>query len=430
VSPSQNIYTPPVEGDHTRRDVMQAFQNLIRELVKDSSELQAIESGEVDAIMDPVSGKAFLLPDAQAGLRASETRLSSLFALNSDGHWEQDEQYCFTSTKQAAIGSSALFTGEDIVGKTFWALPFDNMSEADWQSHRIHLERRATFHNLELKYVDRIGEAHEVSISGEPVFDARGNFTGYRGVVQEIGLRGGAQQLPENVRAAKNGLLAALPSEDYQRLLANIEPVTLTYGQVLYETGQRIEHVYFPEDSIVSLLTQVSGKHCLEVGLVGREGMIGIPIALGARNSTNRALVQGTGTAMRMEASRFYKEFQQCLPLQHKLLWFIHVQMAQVAQTAACNHFHRIEARLARWLLMTHDRTSSKCLYLTHEFLADMLGVQREGVTQAASSLKGRNLISYNRGRINIIDRRGLEAVACECYKKIKKMRRPPPSVD
>jgi CRP-like cAMP-binding protein len=241
--------------------------------------------------------------------------------------------------------------------------------------------------------------------------------------MQDITARMRAKLLPEGGHTVVNNLLAALPSEHYQRLLAGLEPVTLTYGEVLYEPGQRIGHVYFPEDSFVSLLTQVEVNHSLEVGLVGREGMVGIPLALGADISTNRALVQGTGTAMRMEATRFSQEFLQSVPLQRELYRFIHVRMAQVAQTAACNHFHRVEARLARWLLMTRDRTSSNDLYLTQEFLADMLGVRRAGVTVAARSLQKRKLIHYRRGHINILNRRGLEAAACVCYQIIKKMR-------
>jgi CRP-like cAMP-binding protein len=230
-----------------------------------------------------------------------------------------------------------------------------------------------------------------------------------------------AKQLPDSGNTVANKLLAALPGDHYQRLLGNLEPVTLTYGQVLYEPGQRIGHVYFPVDTLVSLLTQVEANHRLEVGLVGREGMVGVSLALGVDTSPVRALVQGTGTAMRMEAARFHQEFLQSVPLQRELYRFIHIQMAQVAQTAACNHYHRVEARLARWLLMTRDRTSSNDLYLTQEFLANMLGVRRVGVTVAAKSLQKRKLIRYRRGHINILNRRGLEAAACMCYKVIKK---------
>jgi CRP-like cAMP-binding protein len=223
---------------------------------------------------------------------------------------------------------------------------------------------------------------------------------------------------------AANSLLAALPRKDYLRLLAGLEPVELTFGEVLYEPGQVIRHVYFPNDSLVSLLTLVDGHMALEVGLVGREGMLGIPLALGVDVTSVRALVQGGGTAMRMEAARFRKEFARCVPLQRALHRYVHVLMAQVTQTAACNRFHVVEARLARWLLMTSDRVRSEHFRLTQEFLAHMLGVRRVGVTQAAGALQRRDLIRYSRGSLRILDRRGLEAASCRCYELVKDVQR------
>lgn len=219
-----------------------------------------------------------------------------------------------------------------------------------------------------------------------------------------------------------NRLLAALPSNEYQRLLAGLEPVTLTYGEVLYEPGEPIRYVYFPNNSLVSLLTTVAGHQALEVGLVGPEGMVGVPLALGFGVSSIRALVQGTGTALRMKSAYFLKEFQRSPSLQRELYRYSHLLTAQVTQTAACNRFHMVEARLARWLLMTGDRVLSDRFYLTHEFLADMLGVQRAGVSLAASALQRRKLIRYCRGDISILDRRGLRAASCECYQIIKDM--------
>ncbi|MGH8660922.1 MAG: Crp/Fnr family transcriptional regulator, partial [Burkholderiales bacterium] len=206
---------------------------------------------------------------------------------------------------------------------------------------------------------------------------------------------------PAHTVPAANSLLAALPRRDYLRLLAGLEPVALTFGEVLYEPGQPIRHVYFPNDSVVSLLTLVDGRLALEVGLVGREGMVGIPLALGVGVTSVRALVQGAGTAMRMEAARFRRVFPRCAPLQRVLHHYAHVLMAQVTQTAACNRFHVVEARLARWLLMTRDRVRSPQFRLTQEFLAHMLGVRRVGVTNAAGALQRRNLISYRRGNIS-----------------------------
>jgi CRP-like cAMP-binding protein len=220
----------------------------------------------------------------------------------------------------------------------------------------------------------------------------------------------------------ENSLLAAVPRKDYRRLLAGLEPVTLRFGEVLYEPGETIRHVYFPTSSLVSLLTLVNGHLALEVGLLGREGMVGFPLVLGHKVSSVRALVQGAGTAMRMGSAQFRKEFRLSLPLQRELYRYIHTLMAQISQTAACNRFHVVETRLARWLLMTHDRVKSDQFRMTHEFLGHMLGVRRVGVTKSAQALQKRKLIRYSRGDITVLDRSGLEAAACECYEVVKDM--------
>lgn len=221
------------------------------------------------------------------------------------------------------------------------------------------------------------------------------------------------------VRVA-NDLLATLPRKDYERLLAYLEPVTLTYGEVLYEPGDAIRHVYFPIDSLVSLLTLVEGHLALEVGMVGCEGMVGTPITLGIETSPVRALVQGSGTAMRITGARFLQEFRKSPPLQRALYHYVHLLMAQVTQTAACNRFHVVEARLARWLMMTRDRVRSNQFRLTQEFLSHMLGVRRVGITKAATALQQQKLISYSRGNITIHDLAGLKAAACKCYQIVK----------
>jgi len=221
-----------------------------------------------------------------------------------------------------------------------------------------------------------------------------------------------------------NNLLASLPRKDYLRLLAGCEPVALTFGEVVYEPGKPIRHIYFPNDALVSLLTLADGHLALEVGMVGPEGMVGTPVPLGINVSSVRALVQGSGTAMRMTTARFRKEFHNCPPLQRALYRYIHVLMAQVTQTAACNRFHVVEARLARWLLMTRDRVRANQFRLTQEFLAHMLGVRRVGVTKAASALQQRKLIHYSRGEISILDDKGLEAAACRCYQVVKDVQR------
>lgn len=221
-------------------------------------------------------------------------------------------------------------------------------------------------------------------------------------------------------RSTANHLLAAVPRQAHQRLLTGLAQVSLSYGEVLYEPAEPIRHVYFPIDCLVSLLTTVDKQRSLEVGMVGNEGMVGMPMALGIGNSAVRALVQGSGSALRMTAARFRAEFKKNLPLQCALFRYTHLLMAQISQTAACNRFHEAEARLARWLLMTSDRVHADEFRLTHEFLAHMLGVRRVGVTKAARVLQRKKLIDYSRGQIRILDRNGLEAAACACYRIVK----------
>jgi CRP-like cAMP-binding protein len=221
-------------------------------------------------------------------------------------------------------------------------------------------------------------------------------------------------------KPATNRVLASIPSKDYPRLRAQLEPVTLKFGQVLYQPGKTIRHVYFPVDCLISLLTAVDKRRTLEVGMVGNEGMAGMPFILGMGVSGVRALVQGGGDALRMAAAPFRVEFGRNLRLQQALYRYTYALMAQISQTAACNRFHDAQARLARWLLMTRDRVGSDDFPLTHEFLAHMLGVRREGVTEAASALKRRKLISYSRGKIQILDAKGLQASSCSCYQIVK----------
>src|SRR5450755_2377211 len=217
-----------------------------------------------------------------------------------------------------------------------------------------------------------------------------------------------------------NRVLASIPAPGYRRMRAHLEPINLEFGQVLYEPGKMIQHVYFPVDCLISLLTAVDKRRTLEVGMVGNEGMAGMPFILGMGVSGVRALVQGAGDALRMDSVAFHIEFARNLPLQQALYRYTYALMAQISQTAACNRFHDSEARLARWLLMTRDRVGSDEFPLTQEFLAHMLGLRREGVTEAASALKQRRLISYHRGKIQILDVRGLKASSCACYQIVK----------
>src|SRR2546428_8982522 len=200
---------------------------------------------------------------------------------------------------------------------------------------------------------------------------------------------------------AGNSVLAALPPRTYRDLLSGLEPVAVVFGDVLYEPGAPIRDVYFPTDGLVSLLTLVEGRLALEVGLVGREGMVGVALALGIGVSPIRALVQGGGTALRMSAARFRRELRRSAPLQRELFRYTHSLMAQITQTAARHRFHRVAARLARRLLMTRDPARLGQFYLTHEFLAHMLGVRRVGVTEEASALLRGKMIGDRRGNSN-----------------------------
>jgi CRP-like cAMP-binding protein len=208
-----------------------------------------------------------------------------------------------------------------------------------------------------------------------------------------------------------------LPANDLRRVLAACDTVELAFAEVLYRSNERIEHAYFPTTSFVSLIMPVDLSGSLEVGLVGNEGMLGIPLVLGLDVSTVHAVVQGAGRSLRLGVTAFRRELDRNPALQRGIDRYIYVRLRELAQTAACTRFHVVEARLARWLLMTQDRAHAKSFHVTQEFLAFMLGVRRVGVTHAAHSLQKRRLIDYRRGNITVLDRRGLKAASCGCYR-------------
>jgi CRP-like cAMP-binding protein len=220
-----------------------------------------------------------------------------------------------------------------------------------------------------------------------------------------------------------NSVLPALSPKENRRLLANSQQVSLAYGDILSEPGDHIRHVYFPNNGLISLLTPVDGHASVEVGMVGSEGMAGIPLFLGINVSPVRALVQGSGSATRMKSAAFRNEIKRNPALQRELNHYLYAFMAQVAQTAACNRHHLLDARLARWLLMTHDRMQSSKFLLAQEFLAHMLGVRRVGVSTAAALLQKKRLIRYSRGHITILDCKGLERASCRCYRAVNDIR-------
>jgi len=224
----------------------------------------------------------------------------------------------------------------------------------------------------------------------------------------------------EPVARIGNLLLQALPRTDRHALTALCEPIPLAQGDLLCDAGERLRHVYFPEAGCIAMVVPVDGRVSLEVEMVGNEGMAGASLLLGTDVSPLRMVAQGPGTALRMPAAAFRREFAARKAFQRKLQRYLYVLLVQLAQTAACNRFHVLDARLARWLLMTHDRVHSNQFHLTHEVLAQMLGVRRVGVTNAAGLLQKRKLVRYSRGDIIILDRAGLEAVSCGCYRVVK----------
>jgi CRP-like cAMP-binding protein len=226
---------------------------------------------------------------------------------------------------------------------------------------------------------------------------------------------------PSLIDPERNGLLAALPPEDLERLRPRLRLVPLALGDSLYESGMALHHVYFPIDSIVSLLCVMADGASAEIAVVGNEGIVGVSLFMGGETTPSRAVVQSAGSAYRLKAELLKAEFLQGGPMQHVLLRYTQALITQMAQTAVCNRHHSLDQQLCRWLLLSLDRLSSNELVMTQELIANMLGVRREGVTEGATKLQQLGLIRYVRGHITVLDRAGLEARSCECYSVVKK---------
>jgi CRP-like cAMP-binding protein len=219
----------------------------------------------------------------------------------------------------------------------------------------------------------------------------------------------------------QNHLLAALPADEYARILPNLELVIMPLGEALYESGSQMRHVYFPTTSIVSLLYVMADGASAEIAIVGNEGVVGVSLFMGGETTTSRAVVQSAGHGYRLKAPLLKDEFFHAGPMQRLLLRYTQALLTQMAQTAVCNRHHSLDQQLCRWLLLSLDRLRSSDLVMTQELIANMLGVRREGVTEAAGNLQKAGLIQYSRGKITVVDRPALEARVCECYQVVKK---------
>jgi CRP-like cAMP-binding protein len=219
----------------------------------------------------------------------------------------------------------------------------------------------------------------------------------------------------------ENQLLAWLPAKEWERLRPHLEPVELPLGHVLHESGGKLDHVYFPTSAIVSLLYVLDDGGSAEIAVVGFEGIVGISLFMGGQTTPSRAVVQSAGEGFRLTASLVLEEFNMAGPVLHLLLRYTQALITQMSQTAVCNRYHSLDQQLCRWLLLSLDRLRSNELFMTQALIADMLGVRREGVTEAAGRLDKAGLIHYNRGRITVLDRPRLELRTCECYAVVKK---------
>jgi len=218
---------------------------------------------------------------------------------------------------------------------------------------------------------------------------------------------------------SKNHQLSDLPSDEFKRIFSHLEEASLELGQVLYESGDRLEYIYFPTTAIISLLYIMENGATAEIGVVGNEGFLGVPLVLGGETTPNRAVIQSAGEALRMKSKALKAEFERGAVFHNLLLRYTQALLTQISQTAVCNRLHSLEQQLCRWLLLSHDRLDSDKLVMTHDLISNMLGVRREGVTLAAAKLVKRHLIKNVRGTITVLDRQGLEGLVCECYQVV-----------
>jgi len=220
--------------------------------------------------------------------------------------------------------------------------------------------------------------------------------------------------------ARTNHLLAALPADEFSRLEPNLEPVSLSLGEVIYESGEQLDHIYFPTTAIISLLYIMENGATAEIGMAGNDGLVGIALYMGGSTTPSRAVVQSAGNTFKMTSRAMNDEFSLGGVFQKILLRYTQSLMTQISQTAVCNRLHSVENQLCRWLLINHDLLKTNKLIMTHDLIANMLGVRREGVSIAASHLQKKGLIKYVRGTITMLDRDALETAACECYRVVK----------
>ena len=225
----------------------------------------------------------------------------------------------------------------------------------------------------------------------------------------------------KHINPQKNHLLASLPETEYDRIFPHLELIQMPLGNVIYESGEKLHYVYFPTDCIISLLYVMENGASAEIAVVGFEGVVGVALFMGGQTMPNRAVVQSAGYCYRIRQKQFMEEFNRHGAVLHNLLKYTQTLITQMAQTAVCNRHHSIDQQLCRWLLLSLDRLPSNELAMTQELIGNMLGVRREGVTEAAGKLQQAGLIQYIRGHITVIDRKGLEARVCECYEVVRK---------